>query len=112
MVVLRHLVDSEPDVQSATGDADPDVPTMVHFDARQPRAATQVEQESRSVVIRDPGGSPAQYDPSDVTETIRPRAASRSVLAKSIAWAEGHWVLLAIAVTVPLTVVLGWSLFR
>jgi hypothetical protein len=112
MVDSRHLAGSNPDVQIADEETNPELPTTVHFDARPPRAATHVQPETRSVVIRELGGAPTPYDPADVTQTIRPRAGTLPRPGKVIAWVERHWVSLAIGVSVPVTLLLGFSLLR
>jgi hypothetical protein len=110
MTESRHPFGSDPDVEVADEAANASSPGTVHFDARPVRAARCIEQEVESVVIRQ--ACPAPLDPADVTLTVRDRARSRSALSRFVAWLEARWVLLIVALALPIALLLGVKLWH
>ena len=112
MVPPEYVAEPEPEIESLEEQRDVDDPVTVHFDARPLRAATRLEQESRSVVVRETSSNAPPRDPGDVTVTLRARAGARPGQSGLVAWVEARWVVAAVALAIPLVLLLGVTLLR
>lgn len=103
MVVLRHLVGSDPSIEFADEDCIGNAAVTLHFDPRPPKAAVSIEQDKRSVVITDAPYPklPGAGDPADVTQVTRPRGVARwFTLNHWIILFETNWILLTVGLSV------------
>jgi len=103
MVVLRHLIGSDPSIQVADDDCLGNAAVTLHFEARPPKAALSIEQDKRSVVITDAqlGRNPLPGDPADVTQVTRQRGVARWLsLRHWIILLESNWVVVAVGFSV------------
>ncbi len=104
MVVLRHLIGSDPSIEVADEERREDATVTLHFEARPPKAALSIEQDARSVVIRDTqfGKKNACLgDPSDITQVTRTRGSARWLTLKHwIIFLESNWVAIFVGLSV------------
>ena len=103
MVVLRHLVGSDPSIEFADEEHVGNAAVTLHFEPRPPKAAVSIEQEQRSVVITDPYSPrvPGAGDPADVTQVTRPRGVARWLtLNHWIILLESNWVVVVVGLSV------------
>jgi hypothetical protein len=103
MVVLRHLVGTDPSIEFADGDNIGGHAVTQHFSAQAPRAAQRIEQDRRSVVINEsqPLKMPVCGDPADVTQVTRPRGVAKWLAAKHwLVLLETNWVVFVVVLCV------------
>lgn len=101
MVVLRHLNGSDPSIEVTDEEAGGEAAQTVYFQERPPKAALNLTQESRSVVIHDTLAPPVAGDPTDVTQMSRQKRESRqSISQRLLVWIESHWVVVAIGLAI------------
>ncbi len=103
MVVLRHLVGSDPSIEFADEESIGNAAVTQHFNAQPPKAARRIEPEKRSVVINEAQSAkmPMGVDPADVTQVTRPRGASKWLTASHwLILFETNWVVFVIGLSV------------
>ncbi len=102
MVVLRHLVGSDPSIEFADEEYIGNAAVTLHFEPRPPKAAVSIEQDQRSVVIAEPFARvPGPGDPADVTQVTRPRGVARWLtLNHWIILLESNWVVVVVGFSV------------
>jgi hypothetical protein len=103
MVVLRHLVGSDPSIEFADEDNIGNAAVTLHFNAQPPKAARRLEPDKHSVVINEAQGPkmPSGGDPADVTQVTRPRGAAKWLTASHwLVLLESNWVLFVIGLSV------------
>ena len=103
MVVLRHLVGSDPSIEIADEQPGSDAALTLHFEARPPRAALSIRQDARSVVISDTqrGSNAVISDVSDVTQVTRTKGIARWLTLRHwVILLESNWVVLVVGLSV------------
>jgi hypothetical protein len=103
MVVLRHLLGSDPSIEVADEELFGTPAVTLHFDARQPKRALSFEQEPRSVVVSETQVVPIAFsgDPADVTQVTRTRGIARWLSPRHwIILLESNWVVVVVGLSV------------
>ncbi len=103
MVVLRHLLGSDPSIEVADEERLGASAITLHFEARPPKAARSVEQDSRSVVVSDAqvGKNATFGDPADVTQVTRTRGIARWLSPSHwVILLESNWVVVVVGISV------------
>ncbi len=103
MVVLRHLLGSDPSIEVADEEHLGASAITLHFEARLPKAALSIQQDSRSVVVSDTqiGRNATFGDPADVTQVTRTRGIARWLSPRHwIILLESNWVVFVVGLSV------------
>ncbi len=103
MVVLRHLLGSDPRIEVADDELLGASAVTLHFDARQPKPALSIEQETRSVVVSEVQAARNSFsgDPADVTQVTRTRGIARWLSPRHwIILLESNWVVVVVGLSV------------
>lgn len=95
MVVLRHLVGSDPNIQISDEESTLGSAVTVHFDARVPKAARRIDPEGQSVVVAEPGRTLNVVV--ETTHVTRLRGVARWLSPNQwVITFENHWVFVAV----------------
>jgi len=103
MVILRHLVGSDPSIEIADEQPGNNAALTLHFEARPPRAALSIRQDTRSVVISDAqrGSTAIISDLSDVTQVTRTKGSARWLTSRHwVILLESNWVVVVVGLSV------------
>ena len=103
MVVLRHMIGSDPSIEVAEEEPGNGSVVTVMFDAHPPRVARTIEQEQSSVVLRDARIGPDAWlsDIEQATQITRVRGIARLLsLRYWVIWLESNWVVAALGLSI------------
>jgi hypothetical protein len=115
MVVLRHLVGSDPSIEVADEERRGEAAITLHFEARPPKAALSIEQDTRSVVLSDALFAKSAFlgDASDVTQVTRTRGIARwFTLRHWVILLESNWVVIVVGLSALVLVICAIRLYR
>jgi hypothetical protein len=103
MVVLRHLIGSDPSIEVADEETGAESAVTVLFDARPPKAALTVEQDQHSVVVRDiqVDSKALLSDVAEVTQVTRTKGIARLLSFRHwVIFVESNWVVAVVGLSV------------
>jgi hypothetical protein len=110
MVVLRHLSGSDPNIEVTDEEMGGDSAHTVHFTEHQPKAALEIEQDARSVVIHDTAIGTISGDPAEVTQVGRSKREPHGwTIGHFLVWLETRWV--AVVIAVALLALLAYAVY-
>ncbi len=113
MVVQRHLTGSDPSIEVTDRELGGDSALTVHFKERRPKAALEIAQEARSVVIHDVASGTVAGDPAEVTQVTRTKREGHGWTAGVwLVWVETHWIVIVIAIALLTLLVVAVHLRR